>query len=99
LFIDTFFLTKKLPTHTPAGFDLTAHNSAGVDDATRPRRQGLATVMAIRKNLNGEKIETRMKVFPIRVRRRACRKRSLLAGLVLLLVSSDRDNTLSGPIF
>jgi hypothetical protein len=27
---------KKQPAHTPAGFDLTTHNSAGGDDPTRP---------------------------------------------------------------
>jgi hypothetical protein len=36
--------TKKnlttLPLYTPAGFDLTTHNSAGGDDTFRPRRQG-----------------------------------------------------------
>jgi hypothetical protein len=33
-------LFKKLPPYTPAGFDLTTHNSASGYDTTRPRRQG-----------------------------------------------------------
>jgi hypothetical protein len=34
------FKFLKIPPYTPAGFDLTAHNSEGGDDTTRPRRQG-----------------------------------------------------------
>jgi hypothetical protein len=35
-----YFLIKKLPPYTPAGFDLTTHNSAGGDGAPRPCLQG-----------------------------------------------------------
>jgi hypothetical protein len=35
------FITKNFhPRYTLAGFDLTAHGSAGEDGTTRPRRQG-----------------------------------------------------------
>jgi hypothetical protein len=36
----TAFFLNYHPMFDKAGFDLTAHNSACVDDATRPRRQG-----------------------------------------------------------
>jgi hypothetical protein len=39
-FSQNFLIFFKLPPYTPAGFYLTTHNSAGGDDATRPRRKG-----------------------------------------------------------
>jgi hypothetical protein len=39
--MERIFKLIKQPTYTPAGFDLTTHNSAGGDDTTRPRRNGM----------------------------------------------------------
>jgi hypothetical protein len=38
-----FFSLKKLPPYTPAGFDLTKHNSAGIEDNIRPHSRGFSS--------------------------------------------------------